>query len=133
MSKGKKIVELFTNLETHIEDKEGMIDMDEGAIRPDSTSEDASIGCWLADYFKTKVAGDGYRGHKDGINALEKHLGIDDIQQFLESNKQHWHNAYATDAFHGDGYAYDIDEYLNVTDVTDAWISFGEKLQTIED
>ena len=133
MNRGEKIVELFTNLRTHIEDKDGQIDMDAGAIRPDPTREDACVGCWIADYFETKVAGDGHRGYKDGIKALEKYLDVDDMQQFLESNKQHWHNDYATCAFHGAGYAYDIDEYLSITDVTDAWVDFGNKLQTMED
>ena len=131
MSRGKKIVELFTNLETHIEDKGGVIDMGTGVIRANSTSEDACIGCWLADYFKTK-AKNRYRHFRDGVKALEKYLGVDDMDLFLESNKQHWHNDYAAYAFHF-GYAYDIDEYLNIIDVTDAWISFGEKLQTMED
>ena len=133
MSKGKKIVELFTNLRTHIEDKDGQIDMHVGAIRPDPANKAACIGCWLADYFKTKVEL-GHRQFNEGIKALEKYLGIDELKHFLEDNSEHWHNDYALWAFHKDGEAYgDTNQYPSITDVTDAWISFGEKLQTIED
>ena len=133
MSRGKKIVELFTNLKTHIEDREGMIDMNMSAIRPDPANKTACIGCWLADYFETKVAGDGYRHFEYGINALEKHLDVDDLKHFLRDNRELWHNDYALRVFHRDGYAYDAGQYPSITDVTDAWISFGEKLQIMED
>ena len=124
MSRGKKIVELFTNLRTHIEDRDGEFDMGTMTIKPDSTNKEACVGCWLADYFETEPDHEGDRDYKDGINALERHLGIDDMDLFLESNKQHWHNCHAAYAFCLRGWAYDTNQYPSIPDVTDAWVSF---------
>ena len=130
MSRGKKIVELFTNLKTHIEDRDGQIDMGTGVIGLNSTREKVCIGCWIADYFEARVYRGNYRCFHGGIKALEELLGVDNVLNFLKNHKQHWHNCHATYAFHLSGKAYGADRYPSITDVTDAWVDFGNKLQT---
>ena len=126
-NKGKKIVELFEDLNKHIKSKNGRIYMEIGAIRPDSTNKVACLGCWLADYFETKLDCVMSRGYRDGINALAEHLEVDSMASFLKRNRKLWHNGEY--AFTEDGDAYNTDAYPTVDQVTEAWVDFGHKLQ----
>ena len=69
----------------------------------------------------------GRRNYEDGVAVLEKYLGVDSLQKFLEDNRQQWHNDFAQYAFDELGSSYKL--CPTVDDVTDAWIEFGEELQ----